>query len=313
MKKWLSMLLTVMLLINSVFTPIAALAEEVGAETVEKTETPALFPEGYASVNGSVRVFGYRDTDGDGKTERVEIGTISAGGYVYVSGAYPDGRWVKIAFAVQTASGGKVEEGTAVIDNLTHVDSVGGGSGLSYGGHPLSFVSYSERVYTTPEVTEEPAEEQEPEVSEPEVTESETTESDEEKETEAEEPEATEPAAEETEAPEVGGPAAPQFPMIAVATVPTEAEATEAPAEEPDVEETEAPEVGGPAVPEFPMIEVATVPVEAEATEAPAEEPEVEVTEEPVEEPEVEVTEEPVEEPEVEVTEEPVEEPEVEV
>ena len=340
MKKWLSLLLTLMLLVNSVITPVAAMAEAATDNDVV-TEAPTAFPVGYAYAEDNIYVFNYLDTDGDGVTERVQIGKILAGGTVYVAEGYSDGVWAYIAFAAPTSKGTRVVEGYARVDGLTHVSPIEGG-GYSYRDHPLEVVDYNEVIYDIPKANEEPAAE-EPETEEPETEESEVPEvtEPETEESEIVEPETEEPEVPEVEEPETEEPEVPEIdtllpgldiPVIAVPEIPeTEEPETEEPevpeiddllpgldipvmevpeVEEPETEETETPEIDD-MLPELdvPVMEV------PEVEEPETEEPEVEESEVPeVEEPEVEETEEPeVEEPEVEEPEtEETEEPEVE-
>ena len=182
MKRWTSLLLTVMMLVNSLFTPVAALAEE-----------PEIFPVGYAYAEQDVRVFDNIDTDGDGKTELAQVGTILAGGYVYVTYGEANGQWVDVVFATNN----NVLSAHAKTEYLVRVGANAiVPSGFSYFDHPLSTVEYVEKHYDIPAVSE-PAEET---PAEPEVEETE----------EPAEEVPAEPEAEETEEPAEEVPAEPE-------------------------------------------------------------------------------------------------------
>ena len=142
MKKWVSILLTVMMLVNSFLTPVVALADD--ASTLST---------GYAIGTKNVGIYNF-DFD--------YIGTVGANGYFYVDAVINE--WARVAFAVN----GEVMEAYVYIasGNLANVEAEPSGA-ASYNGHPLSNVNYT--VYVAADPTEVPAENEEVETPDEEV------------------------------------------------------------------------------------------------------------------------------------------------
>ena len=214
MKKWVSILLTVMMLVNSLLTPVVALAEESPVSA------------GYARVEREASVYDYVDR-GDGEVKWTNIGTIGAEGYVLVTDvmANADGWLTSMVYAVD----GSIRNGYMYAANLAPADN-GGGIDANYNGYDLGNVVFTARDYKVSAPTEAPAEEPQEEAA---PAEDEEVEAPAEDEPPAEDEEVEVPAEDETPAEdeEVEAPAEDE--------TPAEDEEVEAPAEDENVEAEE--------------------------------------------------------------------------